>query len=199
MNLGSTSNAKVLVDAAHYTTNMTGNPLFAAVDMVAQVTATATATANLQAAMTAPTSDTKTDAINAARETLDRNLTILANKVESVANSPTLVDDERVGVMHSAGMEVKAQAVPKKRVFAATLGDIEGSIFLSASGGASAHEWQYTADVMNLTGRIPVNTTTTSSTDIRGLKSGTKYAFFHKPIVARTMTDWEGPVFITVL
>lgn len=199
LNLGSTSNANVLVSAAHYTTNMTGNPLFAAADIVAQVAATVSATTALQAAMNAPTSDTKTDTIAAVRETLDRNLTALANKVEGVANNPTLVDDERVGVVHSAGMEVKAQAVPKRRIFTATLGDIEGSVHLTATGGANAHEWQYTADVTNFTGRIPLNTTTTSNTDARGLKSGAKYAFFHKAIVAGAITDWEGPVFITVL
>src|SRR6185369_14558110 len=80
LNLGSTSNAEVLVDAAHYTTNMTGNTLFAAADIVAQVTATVTATTNLRTAMTAPTSDVKTDNIAAARETLERNLNMLAAK-----------------------------------------------------------------------------------------------------------------------
>jgi hypothetical protein len=139
LNLGSTSNAQVLVDAAHYTTNMTGNTLFAAADIVAQVTATVTATTNLRTAMTAPTSDVKTDNIAAARETLDRNLNILAAKVEAVANSPTLVEDQRVVVVHSAGMDVKSQATPKMRVFTVSLGDTEGSVHLTAAGGAKAH------------------------------------------------------------
>ncbi|MBI1769393.1 MAG: hypothetical protein HY015_05315 [Bacteroidetes bacterium] len=199
LNLGSTSNAQVLVDAAHYTTNMTGNALFAAADIVAQVTATVTATTNLRAAMNAPISDAKTDNISAARETLDRNLTILAAKVEAVANSPTLVDSQRVGIVHSAGMEVKNQAIPKKRVFTVTNGIVEGSVHLTAEGGANAHEWQYTSDVVNFTARVAALTTTTSSTDINGLKSGSKYAFFHKPILSGMSSDWEGPLYVTVI
>jgi len=199
LNLGSTNNAQVLVDAAHYTTSMTGNALFAAADIVAQVTATVTATTNLRTALNAPTSDTKTDNINVARETLDRNLTILAGKVESVANNPLLVDDQRLGIVHSAGMQVKDQVIPKKRAFSVTNGNVEGSVHLTAAGGAKAHEWQYTSDIVNFTARVAATTTTTATTDISGLKSGSKYAFFHKPIVVGVATDWEGPLFGTVI
>jgi hypothetical protein len=195
LGLGSTSNAQVLVDATHITTNMTGNALFAAADIVAQVAATVTATNNLRTAMTAPISDAKTDNIAAARETLDRNLNILAAKVEAVANSPTLVDDQRLGVVHSAGMDVKTQGGRKKGVFSVAHGDIEGSVHMTAEGGAKAHEWQYTSDVVNFSGRVAAVTTTTANTDITGLHSGTKYAFFHKPIVPGVITDWEGPLF----
>ena len=199
MNLGSTSNAQVLVDDAHYTTNMTGNALFAAADIAAQVTATVSATTNLRAVMSAPISESKRDNISAAREVLDRNLTILAAKVEAVANSPTLVDSQRLGIVHSAGMEVKDQAIQKKRVFTVTHGPVEGSVHLTAAGGVSAHEWQYSSDVVNFSGRVAASTTTTSSTDINGLKSGNKYAFFHKPIEAGVSNDWEGPLYVTVI
>jgi hypothetical protein len=199
LNSGSTSNAQLLINAAHYTNNMTGNPLFAAADIAAQVTATVAATTALRTAMTAPTSDTKTDTIAASRDTLERNLKILAGKVESVANSPTLVDDQRIGVIHSAGMEVKATTPGKKRVFSVTNGNIEGSVHLTAQGGANAHEWQYTSDVVNFNGRIPATTTTAASTDINGLQSGTKYAFFHKPIIAGVVSDWEGPLYVKVM
>ncbi len=199
LNLGSTSNAQVLVSATHITTNMTGNALFAAADIVAQVTATVTATTNLRAAMSVPISDVKTDNIRVAREVLDRNLTILAAKVEAVANSPTLFDSQRVGIIHSAGMEVKNQVSPKKRVFSVTHSDVEGSVHLTAEGGVSSHEWQYTSDVVNFTGRVAASSTTTSTTDIDGLKSGSKYAFFHKPIQAGSITDWEGPLYVTVI
>src|SRR5258707_12336304 len=183
LNLGSTSNAQVLVTATHITTNMTGNALFAAADIVAQVTATGTAITNLRTAMSAPLSDTKTDNVRVAREVLDRNLTILAAKVEAVANSPTLVDSQRVGIVHSAGMDVKTQGVPKRRVFAVSNGDLDGSVHLTATGRVNAHEWQYTSDLANFTNRMVAPTTTSSIIDIDGLKSGTKYAFFHKPIV----------------
>jgi len=196
--LSSTNNAQVLVDATHYTTNMTGNTLFAAADIVAQVTATITATTGLHTAMNAPTSDSKMDTINAARETLDRNLIILAGKVEGVANSPTLIDDQRIGVIHSAGMEVRGKGMPKKRVFTVENGDVDGSVSLTAQGGANAHEWQYTTDVINYSGRVAANTTTVGITDVTGLERGTKYAFFHKPIISGVKTDWEGPLFIIV-
>ena len=199
LNLDSTSNAQVLVDAAHYTTNMTVNPLFAEADMVAQVAATVTATTNLRSAMIAPISDAKTDNISAAREALDRNLNILAAKVEAVANSPTLVESQRIGIVHSAGMEVKAQTLPKKRVFSVTIGNTEGSVHLTATGGANAHEWQYTSDVENFKNRIAVVTTTKSSTDLSGLKSGSKYAFFHRSVVSGVTTDWEGPLMMIVM
>ncbi len=199
LNLGSTSNAQVLVSATHITTNMTGNALFAAADIVAQVTATVTATTNLRAAMSAPLSDTKTDNVRVAREVLDRNLNILASKVEAVANSPTLVDSQRVGIIHSAGMNVKTQVGRKKRVFTVNRGNLEGSVHLTAESGANAHEWQYSSDVVNFTGRVAASSTTTSTTDIDGLKSGSKYAFFHKPIQAGSITDWEGPLYVTVI
>jgi hypothetical protein len=199
LNLGTINNAQVLITSTHITTNMTGNALFSAADIVAQVTATVTSTTNLRNAINAPTSDTKTDTINASRDTLDRNLTILAGKVEGVANSPTLVDDQRVGVIHSAGMEVRGHNQPKKRVFAVNQGDTSGSVHITAEGGANAHEWQYTSDTVNFTGRISAATTTKATTDINGLTIATKYAFFHKPILAGTTTDWEGPLFLTVL
>ena len=199
LNLGSTSNAQVLVSATHITTNMTGNALFAAADIVAQVTATGTAITNLRTAMSAPLSDTKTDNVRVAREVLDRNLNILASKVEAVANSPTLVDSQRVGIIHSAGMNVKTQVGRKKRVFTVNRGNLEGSVHLTAESGANAHEWQYSSDVVNFTGRVAASSTTTSTTDIDGLKSGSKYAFFHKPIQAGSITDWEGPLYVTVI
>ncbi len=199
LNLRGKNNAEVLVESAHYTTNMTGNALFNAADIVAAVTNTVTATTNLRTAMNAPISDSKTDNVNAAREALNRNLIILAGKVEAVANNPALLDDQRMGIIHSAGMEAKTQTIAKKRVFTVTNGNVEGSVHIIATGGANAHEWQYTQDVVNLTGRVAAPSTTKSSTDIAGLKPATKYAFFHKPIVAGEITDWEGPLFVTVV
>ena len=117
----------------------------------------------------------------------------------TIPNNPTLIYDQRVGIVHSAGMEVKNVGVPKKRVFAVANGNVEGSVHLTAAGGANAHEWQYTTDVATFTNRIATATTTVSTTDIAGLKSGSKYAFFHRPIVPGTTTDWEGPLFLVVL
>lgn len=79
-------------------------------------------------------------------------------------------------------------------MFTVTSGDAEGSVHLTATGGANAYVWQYTSDVVNFTGRVAAITTTTSTTDSSGLKSGSKSAFFHKPIVVGPSTDWEGPL-----
>lgn len=199
LNLGQTSNAQILVEAAHYITNMTGNSLFAAADITAQVTTTNTALTALRTVMNAPTSDMKVDNVNVARDVLDRNLIILAGKIEALANNPSLPDDQRVGIVHSAGMEVKGQPSPQKRVFAVTQGEVSGSAELTAASGAKAHEWHYTSDVVNFTNRIAAPSTTTSRTVINALTPGTRYAFFHKPIAAGTVTEWEGPLFCTVV
>jgi hypothetical protein len=197
--LSSRNNAELLADAAHYTTSMTGNAIFAATDIVAQITSTVNATTTLHTAMAAPTSDTKKDAIKTAREMLDRNVSILGGKVEALANSPSLADDQRVSIVHSAGMEVKGKTSPRKHVFAVVSGDEPGSVYLTAQGKAKAHEWQYTTDVMTFAGRTAAPTTTTASTTISGLTSGNKYAFFHKAITAGATTNWEGPLFLIVM
>jgi hypothetical protein len=199
LDLKGSNNAQELVDADHYTTCMTGNGKFAAADIVAQVTATKTAVTNLRAAINAPTSDTKTDDIGIARDALDRNLTKLASKVEDLANDAATLDVNRVDIVHSAGMNVKNHVHPRKRQFTATNGDLSGTAYLTAPGGASAHEWQYTTDMANFTGRLAAPTTTVANTEIGNLKKGIGYAFFHKAIVPGTKTDWDGPVFLTVI
>jgi len=198
LNLGSISNAQVLIDADHYTTDMTGNTHFTATDTVAQVATVKTAVTNLRTAINEPTSDTKTDDIAIARDALDRALRKLANKVEDLANDPSTPDANRVNIVHSAGMSVKNQVHPQKHIFTASNTDISGTVLLTAQGGAKANEWQYTTDIINFTGRVPVASTTKAHTEIPNLKKGTEYAFFHKAIVAGTNTDWEAPVILMV-
>jgi len=197
--LSRTSNAQALIQATRYTTSMTGNILFLAADIVDQVLATIASIAALYSAMTAPASASKTDLIKVAREILDKNVIILASKVECLANSPTLADDNRIGIIHSAGMEVRIIGRPKKRAFRVENSDIEGLVRLIAQGGANAHEWQYTTDIIHYTGRVAITTTTKASTEVSGLTRGVRYAFFHKPIIPGVNTDWEGPIIITVL
>lgn len=199
LNLGASSNAQVLVDADHYTTSMTGNANFTAADIVAQVTSTKTAISTLRTAVNAPTSDIKTDAVKTARDVLDRNLSKLASKVEDVANDPATAESNRVNIVHSAGMKLKGQFHPQKQVFTAENSSVSGSIVLTAAGGAKAHEWQYTADTVNFTERIAIDSTTTAKVQIDDLKKATEYAFFHKAVKVGEKTDWEGPVFLVVL
>ena len=198
LNLSSKSNSELLLEANSFTVNMTGNEYFASDEVKLQIGNTKTAITAFQAALNAPTSDTKTDAIRIARDVLNRELTSLKNKVEDIANKPTIPDSERVSIVHSAGMTVKNMKHSPQRVFKATNTEKSGVVLLQASGGANAHEWQYTTDTVNLTNRQAAETTTTARTEIADLKKATEYAFFHKAIIPGETTDWEGPVFLIV-
>ena len=201
LNLAHKSNAVVLVDADNSTAAMTGSSRFSAAEIVAQVLATKTATNTLRAKMNAPTSDTKTDDIKVARGVLDFNYTKLGHQVEGVANDPSLPEDERVAVVHSAQMDEKNHSHPQKHKF--TVNNILpfGTAHVTAEGEANAHEWDWTLDVVNLQDRVHADSTTKANTDIfvPNAKKGTEVAFFHKPIIAKKKTAWEGPIFLTLV
>jgi hypothetical protein len=199
LNLSGTNNAQLLIDSEGYITNITGNPRFAAAEIVAQVSATKTSITNLHVAMNAPLSENKTDSIKIARDVLDRNLTRLANMVEDLANDPNTPEANRLEMVHSAGMVVKSQHTPQKHQFAASNGAVSGSVILTATGGANAHEWKYTSDITGFTNKISVDTTTTAKTEISNLKKASEYAFFHKAIISGVKTDWEGPLFLVIV
>jgi hypothetical protein len=199
LGLGDCSNAQVLIDGDRYVANMTGNAHFAAAPIVEQIGICRTSVSNLRLAINAPRSDTRSDNIRIARDVLDRNLSILGAKVEEIANDPSIPDTKRVEIVHSAGMAVKNQVHPGKHKFTVKNTEVRGTVHLTAQGGANSHEWQYTTDIINFTGRIAAHTTTKANTDIRNLKKLTEYAFFHKPIVPNGDTDWEGPIILIVM
>ncbi len=76
---------------------------------------------------------------------------------------------------------------------------ISGKVHATAEGGANAHEWAYTTDLVNFGNQIRLETTTTSYTDAVGLVPKTEYAFFHKGIYPGNANVWEGPIFITFI
>jgi len=193
------SNLTAMYNAEHYISNITGNPLFQAADIVAQLARVVTANTNLHTEITAAISDNKINKINAAREALDREITDLKNKVEGIANKPETLDSERLVVVHSAGMSDKARTSHTARIFKALNGVVSGTIILLARGGARANEWQYTTDTKNFTGRIALKTTTKAMIEVPNLPINTQVAFFHKATIIGVDTDWEGPVIITVL
>jgi len=195
LDLNGINNSEVVIDAEHYTTCMSGDPLFKGDEIVEVVNSTKTATTNLRTAMNAPISESKNDDIRIARDVLDRCLTKLASKVEVLANDPSISDLARLDIIHRAGMIVKGQNRRQKNKFTVKNSDISGTVNLTAKGGAKAHEWHYTTDTTNFTDRIAAKTTTTATTKITNLKQATRYAFFHKPTIAGTETDWEGPIF----
>ena len=199
LSLQTTNNAQVVVDADHYVNCMTNNHYFLAADIVAQVAATKTATTDFRTALNAPTSDTKTDDIASARKTLNRQITNLAAKVLIVANDPKVLDDNRIAIVHSAGMTVKGHTNPGRHTFSVVNGPVSGSIILTAQGGSLTNEWQYTTDLTGFTNKIAIETSSKASTEFSGLKKGTEYAFFHKANLSGGNSAWEGPLFLVIL
>lgn len=199
LGLGRCSNAQVLIDGDQYVTCMTGNPYFAAPAVTEAVTASKTDITNLRAAINAPVSSTKTDNVRMARDTLDRSLGVLRAKVEEVANDPSIPDAKRIAIVHSAGMDTKSQTRPSRHRFTVSNTENSGVVHLTAQGCANAHDWEYTEDVINFTGRISVHPTTVAHTDIPNLKKVTEYAFFHKAIEPGKRNEWEGPIILIVM
>ena len=198
LNLHTKSNAEIIASAGRIIANMTDNPSFTADEIKKQMAIVETQLKKLSTTMSKPVYESKTADTAVIRHFLIRELTILANKVEAIANSSSTPDGERISTVHSAGMEVKSPSIRPKRVFMAVNGPISGSVKLVAEGGAKANEWQYTTDVVNHTNRVAIQSTTRASTEITGLEKGT-YAFFHKAIYPGKMMDWEGPFILTVV
>ena len=192
-------NAKMLINGDRYVNCMTGNAHFQSLKSVELVAKCKICVTNLRTAINAPKSETKTDNIRIARDALDRSLTMLGANVEHVANDPSILDSQRVEIVHSTGMEIKSQVHRGRFVFSVKNTDVSGTVRLRAQGRKRAHEWQYTDDVINFTGRIAVPSTTKATTHIANLKKVTEYAFFHKAIKRGGNTDWEGPILLVVI
>lgn len=198
LGLRNRSNPQVLIDGDYYITCMTGNTYFDSAAIIEVLINSKDAIIALRAAINAPVSDTKTDIIRSARIRVNYFLTSLGHKVEEVANHPDIPDIKRIEIAHSAGMDVKNQVHPQRHRFTVRNTGISGMLHLTAQGGARAHEWQYTNDIINFTGRIAITSTTIANTDVQNLEKGTEYAFFHKAIT-RKESGWEGPILCVVL
>ena len=194
LDLGSKSDAQIMVDADHYIMCMMNNPRFTANEVVTQITVTQTAVSDMRAAM----NNTLIDARKVAREILERNVTILGHKVEDIANEITTPDSERIDYVHSAGMDVKNKKNPGRHKFAVSNSNVSGTVKLIAQGGARSHEWRYTEDIVNFTEKIELDITTKGQTEITNLKRKTEYAFFHRAIEVGKKNDWEGPIFLII-
>jgi hypothetical protein len=192
------TNAEIVVDGDNYITNMTGKDVFDTPEVTAQLTATTNAVAGLRSAMRAPSSDDKTDNIRMARDIVDRNLKKLANRVEDIANDPSVPDAARIDIAHQAGMKVKTRAPRQKNQFKAVNGNISGSVILTAASGANAHLWEYTTDIEKFTGRILAKKSTSGTVVLTGFTPLTKCAFFHQPIIGDDDTEWEGPIILDI-
>lgn len=191
------SNAQILVDTDNYTNDMTASTYFTAASIVAQVTATKNAATNMRTKITAAYSHTYAGDVKTAREGLERQLNLLASLVDGVANDPAVLDANRLNIIHAAGMHEKNTHHPGRHKFTVKNGTVLGTVLITAEGGAKSNEWAYTADVINFTNRIPLETTTVAHTEATGLLPNTEYAFFHKGIHVHGNKVWEGPLIIT--
>lgn len=199
LNLSKQSNSEILVMGDRYVGCTENNTLFASAEIKAQVTAVKASIVKLRNTLNAPISEDKTDKIRSARDILERDLTKLGSMVEYIANAPAVADTDRIGIVHSAGMEVRDIKKVGPRTFSVTNGATSGTVLLTATGGAKAHEWQYTTDTQNFTDRIAAESTSMGRTEISNLLRGKEYAFFHKAIKANNeLGEWEGPILAIV-
>jgi len=83
-----------------------------------------------------------------------------------VANNPALTDIERIGVVHSAGMSAQGHSHPQKHKFKVENTSVSGTVKVSAQGKANAHEWKYTADILNFTNCISPEPTTRADIEL---------------------------------
>lgn len=188
------SHAEMLQASDFFISSMTGNIYFKAAEFVAQITKVKGSTTALKTATMLPVSDTKTNIVGKARDVLNRDVTKLKNMVQDVANDSAVADSDRENIVLGAGMNLKAQKHMPQRMFTVTHNGISGSVILKAKGGVKAHEWQYTEDLDNYSNREAISTTTVAKAEIKGLKRGIEYAFFHKPVITGVETEWEGPI-----
>jgi hypothetical protein len=191
------SDPALIVRSNLYVTKMTNNLYFTLPTDLVKIANVKTASLNLQNALEADESKTKSSTIKKCRRELHRNLRALRNLVEERANDESVSDEERLIIVNSTGMSVKGYSHPGPRVFMVLPGEVSGSVLLVAPGKASAHEWQRTEDIKEYTNRIASQTTTKAHTEIHDLPK-VPMAFFHKATYPGRETDWEGPIIFTV-
>jgi len=188
----------LVVAANGFVAKMINNPYFTSAEDQAKVAKVKTSSLNLQNALQAEESSTKSSTIKKCRSNLHRDLRALRNLVDERANDESIPDNLRLVIVKSTGMYVKGYTHPDTRVFMVLPGEVSGSVLLIAAGKANAHEWQRTEDIKEYTNRIASTTTSIAHTEIHGLPK-VPMAFFHKATYPGRETDWEGPIVFTVI
>jgi len=197
LKLGSLNLAQTLLNSDFFTSSMTGNVHFAGAEVVAQVVVVKGASTTLRTTFNLPLYPTKTSDLAKYLDLLRRELTKIKSMVQYVANAQSVLDLDRVAIVESAGMTVKGYTNPLTRVFNAVC-SAPNTLSFTAKGGVNGHEWQYTYDVINFTGRIALETSTVAHIDVSALAKG-DVACFHKALIAGETTYWDGPVIVTVV
>lgn len=199
LGLSKLSLEKLVFESLDYCNSMSASAYYAAAHIVSFIVVVRTSITNLSNAMNAPTSDTKTDDIKAARVVLEKNVTKLGTIVENTANDPAVEDIYRVAIVHASGMRVKGQAHPQKHSFNVKNTDVSGKVMMYAEGGVNAHEWEYASDLNNLNNRTHLRATTAGHNELDSLIPGNEYAFYHAPVTPDGPHDFEGPIYLRVI
>jgi hypothetical protein len=199
LGLDKLNNAKLMVFCDTIIAEMTGKEMFDAPEMLAQMKKVSSSVIILRTAINTRVNIDKPDSIKIASDALRRVVTKLKNMVQNQANDPNIADIDREAIVHNAGMITKKHGIATRRVFAAKRGVLSGTINLVAAGCVLGHEWTYTFDIKEYTNIIAIPSTSKARTQIVDLPIKADIACFHKPLKRRCITDWEGPVFITVL
>jgi hypothetical protein len=198
--LSQLKDTEILVKARTVAARISESKSYPEADFKSRLTDVTAAADELDQSLQSPTSGSRKDRVQGARIALELALTALGNEVAALANKGGLDLEDRLALVHGAGLDVKSYGTRNKRIFAVERGELAGTVNCFAeSAGTVAHEWQYTADVTTLGNRVAAPITTKSVTQISGLKSGQEHAFFHKPVKAGVETAWEGPIFIMVV
>ncbi|GHN02224.1 hypothetical protein WSM22_37130 [Cytophagales bacterium WSM2-2] len=193
------SNAELLIYAGFIVSNIASNAIFKAAHITNQALIINTCIINLKNAIIAQISETKIDNIRACRDVLERNLNALASMIEILANDHSLTtDDQRIGLIHDAGMAVRGRGSRPKQAFSVGPGPTSGTAKLKAATGVSAHMWGYAEELDNFSNKVISDSTVAANTIIKNLIPYKLYAFFHKAVKPGVATDWEGPLFFTI-
>jgi tRNA/tmRNA/rRNA uracil-C5-methylase (TrmA/RlmC/RlmD family) len=136
-------------------------------------------------------------AVVAVRKQLENTLSLLITQAELLINDADLTDEEREAVAINAGFTLRKHSKRQKQQFGLKHAPGPGEIIVTMAGGKRAYEVQYTEDVVNFTNKEVV-VSTASVTRLKGLKSGTRYAVFHRTHNRNENSAMVGPLFIVV-
>jgi hypothetical protein len=177
-----------------------GNRKFPEADFLNRVIRVETLANQMDEVVQMRPSASKADRMKGTRIALEMALNALASEVQLMINQVELCYEDRLLLVHEAGMQVRQNKGRTKRVFSVKHGRMKGSVFCYAARKDSvSHEWQIAANVRRLDERITLPTTTKSMTEVSGLTSGQEYAFYHRPVKPGTLSAWEGPIFLMVI
>jgi hypothetical protein len=176
---------------------LTGNPSFAAVNLVALTAAIlALSKAETAAGHGEPGSAA---ACASAREAVRQELNHLRDFVQGVLETQVgTIDLTAIRAMVvTAAMDLRKVTARAKLAFGAMYGDVPGSVDLTAPASPrDTHEWQHSADQLNWTA---APATRRAKTTVTGLPIGVAHYFRHRTLTKTGYTPWSDPVAMLVV